>query len=201
MKSSSIRSITLGVAVALGLTSPLFADGPTNDPDTKAKVSQIGRTLTRFTGSELEVWIDYGFAAKNKNEEWLILNVSFCGHVAKSVEIRRDSVSVRAPDGTPIPLPSAEEFIKAYPQLRSAYERATVAAQPLSCGGVGRRGLPLDFQPMPGTWISRSAVHVNNRSLATGLLLFEAVGGIEPGEWALVLEFDEGQLSIPFVLQ
>ncbi len=163
-------------------------------------IDQPGRYLTRYMGPELEVVVDYKFAAVNLGEDWLVLSVAVSGRESASQEIRNDAVSVRTPRGTQIPLPTQEEFGEAYAEVRSISRRAALASDPLEFTRGGRQPCELDFLRLPGTGVTRTSVFVNHRRLCVGLLYFPVPGGVQPGTWRLRIELEEADVVVPFRL-
>jgi predicted small lipoprotein YifL len=171
-------------------------------PVTEPVIDQPGSTIYRYRDSVIEVMVDTRFAAANLGEPWLILNLALSGMTGGASQVKRELVSVRTPDGRVIPLPSYSEFLAAYDkELTSAARRAELAGQPLDFTRANRRDCALDFMPLPGSGESaRTALNVTNREVCTGALYFPVAGGVQPGDWRLVLEFEETDAVVPFTL-
>ena len=43
-------------------------------------------------------------------------------------------------------------------------------------------------------------LNVTNREVCVGMLYFPIAGGVQPGDWRLVLEFEETDAVVPFTL-
>jgi hypothetical protein len=195
--SISLAAIGLLLLLHTGCGSVGNAAGsPTSTPG----VSQIGQNQVKAVGADLEGVVGYKFANANLGDEWLIITVAIGGLRGEAIEIRQDSISIRAPDGRSIPLPPQKEFIEAYPELQSTLRRALVASEPLEATRGGRRPCELDFQRIPGTGTTRTSVWVTQRQLCVGMLSFPVQGGVQPGRWKLVIELEESVLEVPFVL-
>ena len=199
------RQCTRFLMVAV-LAGPLAACGTMTpampNPVTEPVIDQPGSTIYRYRDSVIEVMVDTRFATNNLGEPWLILNVALSGMTGAATQVKRELVSVRTPDGRVIPLPSYSEFLAAYDkELTSAARRAELAGQPLDFTRANRRDCALAFMPLPGSGQSaRSALNVTNREVCTGTLYFPVAGGVQPGEWRLVLEFEETDAVLPFIL-
>jgi hypothetical protein len=165
------------------------------------EIDQPGRTISRYRGLELDVLVDYKYAAQSLGEPWLILNVAATGTQSKAVEIRADSVSVVTPDGRRVPLPDYEDFIGAYAEVQSAARRAALASDPLDFPYAGRRNCDLGFQPLPGTQAALKSKFVNFRTICQGLLFFPIEGGVQPGTWKLVIDLEEMSIQVPFTIE
>ena len=167
-------------------------------PPADQTVDKPGKTISRYKDSLVEVIVDYTYAARGSGDNWLILNVAVAGWESKAIEVRREHVVVKTPDGRRIPLPEYAEFIKGYPDVQSASRRAAVASQPIDFAQGGRRTCALAFQPLPGTRTSLESVWVNMREICQGLLFFPIQGGVQPGEWEFLIEFEEFDVRVPF---
>lgn len=168
---------------------------------TEASVDQAGRYISRYRGPELETIVDYQFAAASLGEEWMILNVAVAGTQAAATEVRSDSIFLRTPNGVRIPLPSYEAFAAAFSEVQSASRRAALAASPLDFTRADRRWCALAFHPLPGSAMVATSVHVTMRRLCSGPLYFKIPGGIQPGRYALMIELEESEVSVPFLIE
>ena len=108
---------------------------------------------------------------------------------------------VRTPDGRKIPLPPYPDFIAAYPEVQSAARRAALASDPIDFTQAGRQTCDLRFQPLPGTVAALESVFVNMRKICQGLLYFPIQGGIQPGTWEFIIEFEEFDARVPFEIE
>jgi hypothetical protein len=180
---------------ACGSSSP--GKGRTTEPT----VDQLGKTISRYRDPLVEVIVDYKFANLSQGDNWMILNVAITSSESKAIEVRRGHVLVRTPDGRKIPLPSYPEFIAAYPEIQSAARRAALASDPIDFTHAGRQTCDLRFQPLPGTVASLESVYVNMRKICQGLLYFPVQGGIQPGRWEFIIEFEEFDARVPFEIE
>jgi hypothetical protein len=168
---------------------------------TDKTIDQMGRTIVRYRSPLVEVLVDYKFANLSVGDDWIILNVAVTSSEAQAIEVRRGSVMVRTPDGRKIPLPSYPDFIDAYPEIQSAARRAALASDPLDFTHAGRRTCNLGFQPLPGTVSALESVYVTVRKICQGLLFFPIQGGIQPGRWEFIIEFEEFDARVPFEIE
>jgi hypothetical protein len=172
------------------------------NPITEPVVDQPGRDIIRYRDRVIEVVVESGFAANNMAEDWLILNVALSGMTGGATKVDRRLISIRTPDGRTIPLPSYKEFNAAYDELASAARRAALTSQPLGFTRGGRRACAIDFMPLPGSGVAANkAVNVTKNDLCVGMLYFPVRGGVQPGRWKLILDFEETQAVVPFVLE
>ena len=199
------RKHALGLLVMLSLATLLAAcssaSSSKSSSATDKTIDQMGKTITRYRSSLVEVLVDYKFANVSVGDDWIILNVAITSSKSQAIEVRSDSVSVRTSDGRKIPLPSYSDFIDAYPEIQSAARRAALASDPLDFTQAGRRTCDLGFQPLPGTVASLESVFVNVRKICQGLLFFPVQGGIQPGKWEFIIEFEEFDARVPFEIE
>ncbi len=172
------------------------------NPITEPVVDQPGRDIIRYRDRVIEVVVESGFAANNMAEDWLILNVALSGMTGGATKVDRRLISIRTPDGRTIPLPSYKEFNAAYDELASAARRAALTSQPLGFTRGGRRACAINFMPLPGSGVAANkAVNVTKNDLCVGMLYFPVRGGVQPGRWKLILDYEETQAVVPFVLE
>ena len=197
-KSALVPVVMLAAAAlfaACSSTSP--GKGRTTGPT----VDKLGKTISRYRDPLVEVIVDYKFANLSLGDNWMILNVAVTTSESKSIEVRRGHVLVRTPDGRKIPLPPYPDFIAAYPEVQSAARRAALASDPIDFTQAGRRTCDLRFQPLPGTVAALESVFVNMRKICQGLLYFPVQGGIQPGTWEFIIEFEEFDARVPFEIE
>jgi hypothetical protein len=197
-KNALVPIVTLAAAALFAACS---SSSPAKGRATEPTVDQLGKTISRYRDPLVEVIVDYKFANLSVGSDWIILNVAVTSSESKSIEVRRDHVLVRTPDGRKIPLPPYSEFIAAYPELQSAARRAALASDPIDFTQAGRRTCDLGFQPLPGTVTALESVFVNMRRICQGLLYFPVEGGIQPGNWEFIIEFEEFDARVPFEIE
>ena len=199
-----MRKIVVAPIVIL-LAAALFASCSSSSPGkgrtAEPTVDQLGKTISRYRDQLVEVIVDYKFANMSQGDNWIILNVAVTSSQSKAIEVRRGHVLVRTPDGRKIPLPPYSDFIAAYPEVQSAARRAALASDPIDFTQAGRQTCDLRFQPLPGTVAALESVYVNMRKICQGLLYFPVQGGIQPGTWEFIIEFEEFDVRVPFELE
>jgi hypothetical protein len=199
MRKSALVPIVIFTTAALfvGCSSTSPSKGTTTEPT----VDQPGRTISRYRDPLVEVIVDYKFANLSQGDNWMILNVAVTSSESAAIEVRRGHVLVRTPDGRKIPLPPYSDFIAAYPEVQSAARRAALASDPIDFTQAGRQTCDLRFQPLPGTVAALESVYVNMRKICQGLLYFPVQGGIQPGRWEFIIEFEEFDARVPFEIE
>ena len=199
MKKTAV--VTIIIISAATLIAGCSSSSSTKGNATEPTVDKPGKTISRYSDSLVEVIVDYKFANRSVGDDWIILNVAVTSWQSKAVEVRRDHVLVRTPDGRKIPLPPYPDFIAAYPELQSAARRAALASDPIDFTQAGRRTCDLRFQPLPGTDTALESVYVNMRKICQSLLYFPVQGGVQPGKWEFIIEFEEFDARVPFEIE
>ncbi len=172
------------------------------NPITEPMIDQPGRHIVRYRDTVIEIVVDSSFAANNLGDEWMILNAAMSGMTGGATKVERELTSLRTPDGRTIPMPTYREFNAAYTELASAARRAEMAADPWTSSRGGRRDCLIDFFPLPGSGrSSRTALNVSKNELCVGPLYFPVRNGIQPGNWKLVIDFEETEAVVPFTLE
>ena len=195
-----MKTTTSRFALSVLATATLIvAAGPTPS-DASGSIDRLGKTMVGFESPLIEIVVDYKFAEASLGDDWLILNVAVTSSQSEATEVRSNHVFVQTPDGRKIPLPPYSQFSKAYPEYQSAARRAALASDPIDFTHGGRATCELAFQPLPGTTTALESVYVNLRKICQGLLFFPVEGGIQPGTWQFVVEFDEFETRVPFTL-
>ena len=185
------------VAAGCGTTTPAM-----RNPITEPTIDQPGRYIVRYRDTVIEIVLDTRFAANNLGEEWLILNAAMSGMTGGATKVNRDLMFVRAPDGRSIPMPTYREFNAAYTELAPAARRAALASDPLDFTRGGRRDCLMDFFPLPGSGrSSNTALNVTKNELCIGMLYFPVRNGVQPGNWKLIIEFEETEAVVPFTFE
>jgi hypothetical protein len=184
------------VAVGCGTTAPAMPNRIT-----EPTIDQPGRHIVRYRDTVIEVVLDTSFAANNLGDEWLILNAAMSGMTGGATKVKRDLTSLRTPDGRTIPMPTYREFNAAYNELAPTARRAALASDPLDFMRGGRRACSIDFFPLPGSGrSSNTALNVTKNELCVGKLYFPVRNGVQPGDWKLIIEFEETEAVVPFTL-
>ena len=188
----------LGVVVGgCGSTTPAMPN-----PITEPAIDQPGQAMVRYRDTVIEIVLDYKFAAGSLGDEWLVLNAAMSGMTGAMTEVDRSQMSIGTPGGRTIPMPSYREFNAAYNDLRSAARRAALASDPLDFTRGGRRDCLIDFFPEPGSGRpAKTVLNVSKNDLCVGLLFFPVKNGVQPGNWKLVVDFEETRAVVPFTLE
>ena len=189
-----LRQPLLIVAVVAILGIACSSATPTATPG----VDQMGQTVLRYQGPEIEAVIGYRYASQNLGDEWLILDFAVTA-VGDPVEIQRSRIFVRPPGGDAVYLPSQEEFAAAYGSLQSKIVRASVAADPLDYFKP-RLECALRFLAEPGAGLVFPETWVDDRRVCSGRLFFPIPGGVQAGTYVFGIDLTESKVRIPFKL-
>jgi hypothetical protein len=152
-------------------------------------------------GPELTVALGFYQATRSIGDEWLVVAVELTSSAnsGRSIVNRGDIFAI-SPDGRRLPLVSQQLFREAFASIRVTVERALRGLPIL--GRYDRSQMPCDrwFLASPFGGFDYEEVPVNTFQLCSGPLVFQVVGGIQPGRWRLIIELEESRVDIPFEL-
>lgn len=199
-RRSSLRSATQRAAVIV--LAALTASACTTDVDLGGGVRQHGNHLFTYEGPEMEAVLATHQVAGQLGDSWLVLALELQSSPgAGAATVRRSDISVRRPDGRPLPLIEQAEYRKNYGRVRVAVERA-LAALP-TIGRFDSAQMPCDrwFLADPLAGFAYDEIAVNTFQTCRGPLVFHVPGGIQPGRWRLLVELEESTVDIPFEVE
>ena len=162
-----------------------------------------GKYMTSYEGPEAIAEIQYRLARYQLGEEWLYFKLSLAS-AGGTVRINRESVRVRAPDGKTSVLIDQSTFREIYGSLQANLGRSNVWSPPTDRFISFRR--PCEqwlLTPVGAAAAMRyqSPLILNANRWCTGPVVFQIPGGVQPGIWKLLIEFEETEAEIPFVLE
>lgn len=195
----AVMAILLALALLSGACST--STPAPKRPITEPVVDEPGSYIVRHRGPELEVVIGTKYAGSHIGNDWLILHVGIGGMESASVEVQRNRVSLKTPDGERFEIIQHQEFSSRYSEIAGPARQAAIAAEPLDFTRSGRRECALDFMPLPGTGIVYEGRQVNLRNFCQGFLYFPIPGGVQPGPYELRIELEERYVKVPFRLE
>jgi hypothetical protein len=167
------------------------------EPPATPTLEQVGATVVKYVGQDIEVALSYRFAAANLGQDWLLLDLAVTGTHQESTELKREKIALRTPSGDIIPLPLQEELTQAYSGLRAVDRRADIASEPLRYWG-GRRQCVLNFLVEPGSGLAMQSIWVNQDRYCEGRFYFPVPGGVQSGKYELRIDLKESKARIPF---
>jgi hypothetical protein len=183
--------------LAISVCCTCATSGTTPAPE----ITQEGRTLVRYQGSELGALVSFRYAEANLGDEWLILFVSLSGGRTATTTVERDGITLTGPDGIRYPLPSQQAFREAYSQLYAALRSPEIVSlDPGSFGGV-REPCGRWFFARPSEGFAYDSLDVTPFRVCSGPLVFLIPGGVQPGQYVLEIDLAESKARIPFVLE
>ena len=172
------------------------------DVDAGPNATRLGRTVMRWRDETVQIVIGYKHAQAHLDRKWILLDTYLTARSNRPVEVWREDVSLRAPDGTRIALPSQRRMAEGIPDLRRMCNEAKVQRDPLGGYFPGAvREERLGFFAIPGEDIVFDRVTVNSQTLAYGDLYFESPKGTwEPGIYTFVVENRDVHVRLPLTL-
>jgi hypothetical protein len=200
VRSFQRRSAPAWLAIPALALSSAFAirAGDLESPNVK----KLGRTVARYKDDVLQVVIGYKHAQLHLDSRWILLETCISATSGQPIEIFREDVSLLAPDGTRIPMPSQRKMAQGIRDLRRMLNQSRVTRDPL--GGyfpMSSREERLGFFAVPGEAIVFDRVTVDHDTLAWGNIFFESPKErFEPGIYTLVVENKLVHVRLPLAL-
>ncbi len=188
--------------VLAGLAALCLATPGGADVDGGPNVKRLGATVMRWKDDTLQVVVGYKHAQLHLDKKWILFDTYLTGTSNKPVEIWREDVSLLAPDGTRIPLPSQRHMAQGIPDVRRMLNEAKVQKDPLGGYFPGAvREERLGFFAIPGEEIVFDKVTVNTLTLALGHVFFPSPKDRwAPGIYTLVIENKDVHMRLPLTL-
>jgi hypothetical protein len=192
---------------AVGLTSlwPLAAaaQGPPKVQMPQPGVPQImtmeGRYVRAAYNNEGYVILGYKLANLSVGEPWMLLEVGFAlRDGVPDYDLTRDAVSLDAPDGKTIPLPSTQEYRKvnlSALQAREKVQRDSINYFPPNAHRACSIQFFTDLDSRAMPW---DKVELTNQRACLGRLYFPVPGGITYGQHWLNVKFAKSVVRVPF---
>lgn len=192
-----VSRFVLAALAALGLAAPGGAD-----VDGGPNVARLGKTVMRWRDDTIQVVVGYRHAHAHLDRKWILLDTYLSARSNKPIEVWREDVSLRTPDGTRLSLPTQRRMAEGIPDLRRMLNEAKVQRDPLSGYFPGAvREERLGFFAIPGEEIVFDKVTFNSQTLAWGDLYFESPKEKwEPGIYTLVIESRDAHVRLPLTL-
>ena len=164
-------------------------------------VDKPGAHLVRQRGANVEIALDYSYAASHTGADWLVLRVALAGSLNNGASIRREAIGVVRPDGQTLPLATQQAFAAGQASLAPKLRAASVASGPVH---EYLRGQLEDcgwYQAESGGLLVVDELHVRPGTACAGFLAFQVPGGVTRGSWRLVVDLPGGPLRVPFEIE
>lgn len=206
MKTATLTRTTLCIAVlAFILASSAGAEKMTvaiPSPNGGDPVIAVGEFVRRATSEDAVVVVGYRTANSSIGGDWMLLEIGVAPAENTSPVLKREDVRLILPDGTVVPLPSQEEFSKAYPSLRSLDARANITRDSLNyLPAYARVPCRIGFfadMDNPGRGLAYDQVSLNQAGACFGRLYFPIPGGIqESATYILAVQFPNSDIQVP----
>jgi hypothetical protein len=174
---------------------------PTNDnvfPNTRPN----GRATVVYKDDTVQVVAIYDYSQRNHDGAWLLVQTGIA--LRERGEIKRDSISLVAPDGRVIPLASQEQFLEDAPQIRKLRQNASIFQQPvMTYFPQSADAEQLRWFALPGDGIIRTlAVVPSEHGVVVGDLYFRSpTRRWEDGTYRLVFDNGTGRAEVPIRLE
>jgi hypothetical protein len=184
------------------LFAALFVLPAVSDVEGGPNVLRLGRTVMRWKDDAVQVVVGYRHAQAHLDKKWILLETCITATSGKPIEIWREDVSLLAPDGTRLNLPSQRRMAQGIPDLRRMLNESSVTRDPLDgYFPFTTREERLGFFAIPGEDIVFDKVTVNHLTMACGNLFFESPRDrFEPGIYTLSVDNRDVHVRLPLTL-
>jgi len=164
------------------------------------EVSKEGKWRMWYTAPDLRAELSYHWADKHLGDEWMILKMSVAGGRGGVTSVARGKVHLKAPDGSIFDLPTEPEFRKVRGSMSMAFRQENIWGPAASRFANSMRRLEEWFYSPQGKTSHRETIHPSAFMYCSGPLVFQVPGGVQPGNWKLIIDLEEMRAEIPFVL-
>jgi hypothetical protein len=206
MRVTLVLSLAL---VGLTLTSPLAAPDDVKAQETpKVKIPEPGvpqvmtmegRYVRAAYNNEGYVILGYRLANLSVGEPWMLLEVGMTlRDGVPTYTLTRDALSLDAPDGRRIPLPTVKEYREADTrslQAREKVQRDSINYFPPNATQACRLGFFADVDSPAMSW---DQADLTTMRACLGRLYFPIPGGIAYGQYWLNVKFAGSTVRVPF---
>jgi len=190
---------TLATALCLVMiTGCVSAPVPSSSPGTQI----ISRNSVLYQGPELAATVSYLQGKNSVAEEWLVLAVELTNpRGAGPVDLNREDISLRTPDGRRIELVGKQEYFRNSARLQIPVDRTLDFLPLLYLYQPSRSPCGRWFLETAPQRIAFDEINLSSTRTCSGPLVFEIPDGVQPGRWRLVFELEESRPDIPFVIE
>ena len=191
------RNLLRLFGVAVAAAGLFFAAVAAANTTATADLRQVGATAIVYKGPQVDVAVSYRFAKSNPSGNWLLLDTAMTANAP--VALPRTAISVRTPGGEIVALASPEAFNNGYRELNATIARANVAREPMGYL-IPRRYRRLEFFPEHRLGLMFPVAWLDEWHTTYGRLFFQLPDGLQKGNYELLFNLKEGQVTIPFTI-
>jgi hypothetical protein len=195
MKLSFMRRAAVLSGLGVGL---LFSAAASAHETVSPEVRQVGATAVVYKGPQVEVALSYRYVKNNLKGDWLFLDTEMTASTAP-LEIPRAAFSLRTPSGDVVQLASQSALALQYAKVNADLHRDNATHEPLGYL-LPQRARRLRLFVEPGRGVVFDSTWLDQWHNNYGRLFFEVPGGLQRGDYALLIHLKEGDVSIPFTL-
>ena len=186
------------------LLTPVFFAGlcafSSASPSTTSEFTQRAKHVVRYDGLEIKAHLEYWWADDFLTTPNLMLKLSLMVDGTTSTEVKHDAIRALSPDGSTIPLVGATEFQRQYPDLLMTLDLNNAWGPPPESFSGTRKSCGRWFLSRPGALRDQPSLTVIPGYWCSGPLVFNVPGGVQPGQWVLIIGLEGSDVRIPFTL-
>ena len=197
-----IRFLGVLVGLVLVIASGSLVAQSRTVPREFDHVRILGRALSEFKDSRIQVVAAYYYSQLNHDSPWLLIQLGALGEQA--IEIEREKIALVTPSGRVVRLATQARWAADSRRNTLLIQQATSFKHPVysyfspTNGSTGLRF----FSRPPGSGTVLEVVYLRPKELVVGDLLFESQTGLwEEGTYALVIRYDDAEAVLPIKLR
>jgi len=187
--------------IALAIVAGLGCSSSGSNAAQLAETIEQGNNRTWYRGPDIEIEVDHWWAQHNLGEELMLLEVAFSSGQRPSL-VKLENIRLISPDGHQVPPLDQTEFRRVHGELKMALSQTDAWLRPTSRIVTSRRSCNRWFIAPPTAREARfSEILAAPSEVCFGPLVFPVPAGIQPGPWALTIQFEESRAKVPFMLE
>ena len=187
----------LGVLGAAGIGLLLAAAASAHETMTP-ELRQVGATAVVYKDPLVNIAISYRYAKNNVRGNWLFLDTAMTAS-KEPLEIPRSAFALRTPSGDIVPMATQTALALDYRSVNADVHRDNATREPLGYL-IPQKFRRLDYFVEPGRGIVFDYAWLDTWHNNYGRLFFQVPGGLQHGQYELLLHLKGGEVTIPFTL-
>ena len=189
----------IGGPVAAGAQEPTMTVPEASVPE---HFTALGSYVRVAYNNEGFATLGYRIVQNSVGQEWVLLETGITVNKGtKTYRLKREHLTLKAPEGKTIPLATQKEFLEAN-GLPALNRRAEVQTDSINYFPVEViRAVPINFFAQLGGGrrsVARDEVELSSNRVAMGRVFFHLPDGIQTGQYWFSIQFEDSVVEVPF---
>jgi hypothetical protein len=192
----------LAVSALLAATTALSASQRTTGDNPFPNTKPNGRATVEYKDDNVHVVAIYDYSQRNHDGPWLLVQTGIA--LRERGQIKRENISLIAPDARVVHLATQEQFLEAAAEIRKLRQNASISQQPvITYFPQSADAEQLRWFALPGEGIVRTlAVVPSEHGVVVGDLYFKAPTRVwVKGTYRFVFDNGTGRAELPIRLE